>query len=94
MGSGVSITVDRAALEPLIKQIGGQLLVEFEARNAIMGDKLCYGKDEASRLLGLKRHQLRDARLQGKISYSRIVGGRIRYLRDDLLKYLADNRCD
>jgi hypothetical protein len=39
-------------------------------------------------------HQLRDERLRGKITASKIVGGRIRYTREDLVQYLLTHRTD
>ena len=59
---------------------------------AKLGDKLCYSEADAARLLGLREHQLRDARLAGKVRCSQITGRRIRYTREDLLRYLAENR--
>ena len=38
----------------------------MEANRAKLGDKLAYSEAEAARLLGLREHQLRDARLAGK----------------------------
>jgi hypothetical protein len=42
--------------------------------------------------LGLHVHQLRDERRRGRIQASQIVGRRIRYLRADLERYLAERR--
>ena len=59
-----------------------------------LGDLLALSEPEAARVVGLESHQLRDERLRGRIGASAIVGRRIRYLRDDLLKYLKRNRTE
>jgi excisionase family DNA binding protein len=50
-----------------------------------------YTEEEAAALLRVKRHTLRDARLRGEISFSRIVMRRVRYTRSDLENYLKKN---
>ena len=90
--NGINLQIDPSLLEPLIKKIVAETVVELEAGRAQLDDKLAYGEPEAARLLGLQSHQLRDARLAGKIQCSQITGRRIRYTREDLLQYLAANR--
>ena len=90
--NGISLEIDPSLLEPLIRKIVADTVAELEAGRAQLDDKLAYSEPEAARLLGLQSHQLRDARLAGKIQCSKITGRRIRYMREDLLQYLAANR--
>jgi hypothetical protein len=91
-GAGLDLHVDPIQLEPLLRQVVTETVTQLEADRARLNDKLAYSEPEAARLLGLKPHQLRDARLAGKIQCSQITGRRIRYTREDLLHYLATNR--
>jgi hypothetical protein len=77
---------------PLVEAIVTKVLAKIETAQDRMGDKLAYDEPEAARLLDLKTHQLRDARLRGDIVASKITGRRIRYAKQDLLNYLAANR--
>lgn len=52
---------------------------------------MVYTEGEAANI-GLRQHQLRDVRRQGKIGHTRIVGGRIRYTVADLMAYLSLQR--
>jgi hypothetical protein len=88
----VSLLLSPDLLRPLIAEIVRECLAALEADRARLGDRLAYGEAEAARLLGLHAHQLRDERLRGRIAASRIVGGRIAYLREDLTAYLLSRR--
>jgi len=90
--SGVTLELDSGILQPLIRQIVAETLVQVEGDLAKMNDKIAYSEEEAARLLGLQSHNLRDARLRGNIQCSQITGRRIRYTREDLVAYLAANR--
>ena len=90
--TGINLQLEPALLSPLIRQIAAEIICQLETDRAKLGDKLAYSEAEAARLLGLRQHQLRDARLAGTISCSQITGRRIRYTREDLLRYLAENR--
>ena len=57
----------------------------LEMARATLPDKLAFTEAEAARLLSLNTHQLRDERLRGRITASKIVGNRIAYRREDLL---------
>lgn len=54
-------------------------------------NRLAYSEPEAASLLGVKFHVLRDARLSGQISATR-VGGRLAYMHDDLMTYLEEGK--
>ena len=81
-------------IRPMIHEILQTAVEKLEADKAGLGDQLAYSESHAARLLGLKPHQLRDERNRGRVSSSRIVGGQIRYCRDDLLAYLRRNRAE
>lgn len=89
---GINLQLEPAVLRPLIREIVSEIIAQMEDAKAKDGDKLCYSEADAARLLGLREHQLRDARLAGKVGCSQITGRRIRYSRGDLLEYLARNR--
>jgi hypothetical protein len=86
---GLSLAIDAEALRPIVAAVVSEVLAALPAGT---GDRLAYGEGEAAELLGLQRHQLRDERLRGRISCSKIVGRQIRYTREDLLAYLARER--
>ena len=53
----------------------------------LASNRLAYSEMEAASLLGVKHHVLRDARIRGEVSATR-VGGRHAYTRDELISYL------
>jgi hypothetical protein len=69
-----------------------ETVAQLEADRAKLGSRLAYTEEEAARLLGLEPHQLRDERGRGRITFSRIVGRRIRYTPEDLAEYLRRSR--
>jgi hypothetical protein len=82
------LRLDPAELKPLVQEIVTQVLAELKQGLPLLNGRLALNEAEAAELLGLHPWQLRDLRLAGKIGYSRIVGGRVRYTPDDLLAYL------
>jgi len=84
----MKLEIDPQELQPIIRQITEQVLADLEARRPDLDDKLCYSEAEAADLLGVKVHVLRDERRRGRIKASKIVGGRIRYSREQLVAYL------
>jgi hypothetical protein len=94
-GPGLSLSLPAEALRPLVAEVVAEVLAHLEADRAHLDDgHLCYSEEEAARLLGLRPHVLRDTRRRGEIVASQIVGRRIRYTRDDLLRYLAERRVE
>jgi hypothetical protein len=91
-GAPLALALDQAALKPLITAIVRATVAELEAVRARFDDRLCYSEAEAARLLSLNVWQLRDLRLRGEITPSRVVGKRLRYLRDDLIRYLLERK--
>lgn len=79
-------------LKPLVREIVEAVLAETDQSRHLLNGKLAVAEPEAAALLGLNPWQLRDLRLAGKITHSRIVGGRIRYTPDDLTGYLCRTR--
>lgn len=88
------VIFDNDDLRPLIKTIVAETLAQMADDEARLGDKLAFDEPTAARMLSLEPHQLRDERLRGRITASQIVGRRIRYVRDDLLAYLARHRTE
>jgi hypothetical protein len=86
----LNLQLDTADLRPIVAAVVAEVLAEV-ARQPITADRLAYTEPEAAGLLGLKSHQLRDARLRGEIQATK-VGGRIGYERTELLAYLARQR--
>ena len=81
-------------IRPLIHEILQTAVEKLEADKAGLGDQLAYSESDAARLPGLNTQQLRDERIRGRIASTRIVGGQIRYSREDLLAYLRRNRSE
>jgi excisionase family DNA binding protein len=78
-------------LEPLVRRVLRTLLSEIDTDRPLINGKLAVDEKEAAALLGLHHWQLRDLRTSGKISFHRIVGGRVRYTYDNLWEYLDSN---
>jgi hypothetical protein len=90
----LALALDPAGLRPFIAAVVREVLSAIEADRATVPERLAFGEPEAARLLSLEPHQLRDERLRGRISASHVVGRRIRYLRQDLLDYMAARRIE
>ena len=81
-------------LRPLVEAVVTECLARLADDEARLGDRLAFDEPTAARMLSLEPHQLRDERLRGRIEASQIVGRRIRYVRGDLLAYLARHRTE
>jgi hypothetical protein len=88
----MQVTFSPDDLKPLIEEVISATLKKLTEGQAAIGERLAISEPEAAHLLSLEPHQLRDERLRGRITASRIVGRRIRYARQDLMDYLAKNR--
>lgn len=89
------LTIDRDSLRPLVQAVVEEVLRQLDGqRQSLPEGRLAYSEQEAAALLGLQRHQLRDERLRGRVGSSVIVGGKLRYTRDDLMGYLARQRAE
>jgi hypothetical protein len=92
MTTPLPIALDPEQLKPLLERVADEAIARYVAAQAQLNSKLAYSEGEAARLLGLKPHQLRDARRADTIECSQITGRRIRYTQEDLLEYLRQNR--
>ena len=90
----MQLSIDPDELRPIISAAVAEVLAQIRADESAVGDKLAVDEREAARLLDIEHHVLRDARLRGEISASRIAGRRIRYAREDLVQYLARHRTE
>ena len=90
----LNVSLDADALRPVIEAAVTETMARIRADEAALGDQLAFSEPKAARLLELEPHQLRDERLRGRIAASQIVGRRIRYLRADLVEYLARHRTE
>ena len=88
-----ALTIAPETLRPLVREILAETLAQLERdRQQIPEGPLAYDEPTAARLLAMGPHQLRDERLRGRIAACKVVGGRIRYQREDLLTYLRERR--
>lgn len=81
---GLTIAINADALRPLLEAV----VIDVLARVATDG-RIAYSETEAAALLGVARHVLRDARLDGKVRATK-VGRGVRYTRHELLRLLND----
>ena len=88
------ISFDATELRPLVKLVLTEALAELDQLKTIHNGRMAYSEAEAANMLGLNQHQLRDLRLDGKISHTRIVGNRVRYQWQDLVAYLNRGRVE
>jgi excisionase family DNA binding protein len=86
------LRLEGGELESLVRRIVAEVLAELEQHQQIHQGRLAYTEAEAAAMLGLKQHQLRDIRRDGKIHHTRIVGRQIRYTLQDLMAYLNQGR--
>lgn len=90
----LNVSLDADALRAVIEATVAETLARMADNDAQMGDRLAFDEPTAARMLSLEPHQLRDERLRGRVTASQIVGRRIRYVRGDLLAYLARHRTE
>lgn len=84
----MQFSLDPTDLQPIVRSVVAEVLAQTAP---LQSDRLAYPEPEAAALLGIRAHQLRDARLRGEIVSTK-VGGRIGYERTELLAYLARQR--
>ena len=90
----VKMVLDPADLRPIIEAVVAETLTALRADEAVLPPgRLAYLEPEAAAILGIRAHQLRDARRRGEIVATK-VGGRIAYERAELLNYLRRGRRD
>ena len=86
------LQLDAAEHRPLVQAVAREVLLQLREATAELGDRVAYSEAEAAEMLGLLERQLADERRRGRIAASSIVGRRIRYLREDLVRYMLDRR--
>ncbi|MBL8796188.1 MAG: helix-turn-helix domain-containing protein [Planctomycetia bacterium] len=91
MEKHLTIHLPASALEPLIAHLAQAVQERLGAARSNPSEQMALTEPEAAALLGLKPHQLRDARRAGRVRACQITGRRIRYRRVDLLRYLEEN---
>lgn len=90
----MQVTFAQDDLRPLIEAVVVETVAQLADDESKFGSVLAFDEPTAARMLSLEPHQLRDERLRGRITASQIVGRRIRYVREDLLAYLARHRTE
>lgn len=90
----MNITIPDNELRPLIEAIVVETVEKLRADGQLrVYGKLAVLEPEAAALLGCKSTVLRDCRLRGEITATK-VGGRYAYEIAELERYLAANRQD
>lgn len=79
---------DIDALRPVIDAAVEATLAKINETGQRVGDQLAYSEANAAALLGIGRHQLRDARYRQEIAAVK-VGKSWLYTRESLLRFLA-----
>jgi hypothetical protein len=90
--ASLSLSVNDAALEALVKRVVHETLAAVAEDQARLNGRLAFSESESAALLGLRAHQLRDLRLRGEITSSKGPGRKVMYARSDLLEFLARRR--
>ena len=85
------VSINPADIQPLIEQVVHATIAQFHSDHAMLGNRLAFPEAEAAALLGIRPHVLRDARLRGELAGSR-VGKKVIYERDELLRFLRQQR--
>ena len=91
MENGMKIVINENELRPLIEQVVTQTLERLDRDRARVGDRIAFEEAEASMMLGVPRHVLRDMRLRGEVVAGKL-GRRVVYSREQLLDLLDRSR--
>lgn len=84
----MKLDLEAEDLRPLVEQVVAAVLDRLRAAEAQTGSRLGYREAEAAELLGLRPHQLRDARRRGEIRAAKV--GKVNvYPRGELLRLLS-----
>jgi hypothetical protein len=84
----MQISISPEQLKPLIEAVVAEAIQRFAEVQGTLPTQLAYSEEQAAHLLALEPNQLRDERRRGRIRAHVIVGGRVRYTREDLVAYL------
>ena len=91
-GAAFGLVLSPEMLRPIIEAVTREVFLQMESAREATAGQIALSEEQAAQLIGVRPHVLRDERLRGKIKASQIVGRRTRYLRSDLLNYLAGRR--
>lgn len=83
----MNLQFDESDFRPLVADVVREVLDQTKNNDQRLNGRLAYHEAEAAELIGVARHTLRDCRLRGEITGSRI-GKRIVYARDELLRFI------
>ncbi len=75
-------------LRPIVQEAVRLAIAELVNLNQLVHGKLALTEAHAAELIELHSWQLRDVRYDGKIGFSKVTGGKIRYTQADVLEYL------
>lgn len=81
-----TISITASDLRPLVAEVAHEILARHI--QAVPPERIGFTETEAAALIGLKKHNLRDARLRGEVS-GRRVGRRVLYERGELMRFVA-----
>lgn len=87
----MKIEFETTELRPLVEAIVKEVIADPRQLVAPTSSQLAFSEPEAAGLLGVKPHVLRDLRLRGEVEAS-VVGRRIVYQKDELIRFLNRNR--
>lgn len=78
-------------LKPVVEAVVVETIRALSESPISVDERLGYTEPEAAQLLGISAYALRDARVRGDITPTK-VGGRIGYERSELISYLKRGR--
>jgi hypothetical protein len=84
----IPVSIDLAAVA---RTVVAEILPKLQDAIAMSGDREIFTEAQGADFLAIRQHSLRDLRRAGLIQAYRVVRGRIRYRRQDLLAYLLRN---
>jgi hypothetical protein len=85
------LNFEREDLLPLVQEVVGEVLRQIDESRQQLGDQLALSEAEAAAKLGLRKHQLRDARLRKELAASRL-GKAWFYETSELVAWLRRKR--
>jgi hypothetical protein len=85
------IEFNQQELRPLVEIVVGEVLERTQSDQAGLDGRLSFTEAEAAALLGIPSHTLRDLRLAGYVTASKL-GRRVVYSREELLRLLEQKR--
>ena len=86
---------DLESLRPLLSEIVRDAVAGLATKQPATNDEpRVYTESQAAELLQLQKHNLREARKAGKIAFTRTVGRRIAYTKQDIDDFLKRERVE